>query len=136
MNAIRTACLALLPALMLAACSVEPPKPQNTVLAPEQQQLGKRRIYTSATLRTPQEAARNFISRGNGAVPVILFKGENAYVEHVFDLQPDMDTCMTLLTERANKSRLEGAAEFRSYYCVPLEDGITGAAAKIAQVNG
>jgi hypothetical protein len=133
----RWAAAALLLALpALAACSVTS-KPQNTVLGEAQQQLGKRRIYTSALPPTPQDAVRNFISEGTGAVPVVLIKGEKLYVQHVYDTQASFDTCMSLMSDRvANIPAERDGGGRRAYYCVPLEDGRPGAPTLVSEANG
>ena len=122
--------------LLLAGCSVTS-TPQNTVLAPEQQQLGKRRIYTSAIRPTPEEAVRNFFSDGTGAVPVVLIKSEKLFVQHVYDAQANLDTCLSLMSDRVKKAKSEqDGSESRAYYCVPLEDGRPGAPTQVEQAQG
>jgi hypothetical protein len=133
----RWAAAALLLALPgLSACSVTS-KPQNTVLGAAQQQLGKRRIFSSAQQPTPQDAVRNFISEGNGAVPVVLIKNEKLYVQHVYDPQASFDTCMSLMSDRvANTAAEQDGGGRRSYYCVPLEDGRPGAPTLVSDSEG
>jgi hypothetical protein len=136
MNAMTWAAVVPLIAITLGACSVTP-KPQNAVLAPEQQQLGKRRINTSATASTPEEAVKNVITEGTGAVPVILIKSDKLFVQHVFDVQASFDTCMSLMSDRVAKSKLEkDDSGRRSYYCVPIEDGRTGSPTLVSQAEG
>ena len=122
--------------LALGGCSVTS-QPRNAALAPEQQQLGQRRIYTSPTSPTPQEAVQNFFSSGTGAVPVILIKGDKLFVQHVFDTQASLDVCMTLLTSRVEKGKSErGGGERRAYYCVPIQDGRPGVPTPVERGEG
>jgi hypothetical protein len=138
MNAKTWAAAAPLIAIVLGGCSVTPPKPQNAVLAPEQQQLGKRRIYTSATAPTPQEAVQNVISDGTGSVPVILIRSEKLFVQHVFDVQASFDTCMSLMSDRVAKAKSErDDSGRRAYYCVPIENGRpAGSPTLVSQAEG
>jgi hypothetical protein len=132
MNAMRIILTVPLLTAALGGCSVTS-KPVNSVLAPEQQQLGERRIYTSPTQPTPQEAVQNFMSGGTGVVPVVLIKGEKLFVQHVFDTQASLDVCMALLSARVEKAKAgrEGG-EPRSYYCVPIDDGHPGAPTQVS----
>jgi hypothetical protein len=131
---VGAALLLALPAL--TACSVTS-KPQNTVLGEAQQQLGKRRIYTSALPPTPQDAVQNFISEGSGAVPVVLIKGEKLYVQHVYDIQASFDTCMSLMSDRVAKTPVErDGGGRRAYYCVPLDNGRPGAPTLVSEADG
>ena len=136
MNAIRLI-WALFLIFALGGCSVTS-LPRNAVLAPEQQQLGQRRIYTSPTQPTPREAALKFFSSGTGAVPVILIKGDKVFVQHVFDMQASLDVCMTLLGSRVEKAKSESereGAERRAYFCVPIDDGRPGAPTQISSAE-
>jgi hypothetical protein len=136
MNAIIWAAATPLVVLVLSGCSVTS-QPQNTVLAPAQQQLGKRRIYTSAIPPTPQEAVQNFLSDGTGAVPVVLIKGDKLFVQHVYDVQASFDTCMSLMSDRVANTRSEPDGKGRrSYYCVPIEDGRPGSPTLVASAEG
>ena len=136
MNEMILVAVTALVALALGGCSVTS-TPGNAVLAPEQQQLGARRIYTSPTQPTPQEAVQNFISSGTGAVPVIIMKSDRLFVQHVFDVQTSLEVCMALLSGRIEKTKAErDGGERRSYYCVPIDDGRPGAPAPVPGAQG
>jgi hypothetical protein len=136
MNMIARCAATALLLLTLPGCSVTS-QPRNTVLAPEQQQLGKRRIYTSATAPTPQEAVQNVIAEGTGAVPVVLIKSEKLFVQHVYDVQASFDSCMSLMSDRVSKAKSEGDNPGRrAYYCVPIDNGRPGSPTLVSTAEG
>jgi hypothetical protein len=121
--------------LIAAGCGPAGKAPGDVALAPDMQAFGQPRVETAATQRTAQQALAGAALSGNGAVPVIMFKNNAAWVENVFAARPSMADCEKLMDAHIKSVRSSAAAGPASYYCVPVQRGQIGQPKLVAQYS-